>query len=71
MTPFEKIQLIEKITFDSLDKKAKYKGFKSWNQMKKDLMIVRWQSEFIEESIRLALNKFDSEVSSNQKEKEQ
>lgn len=65
MTPFEKVNLINKIIFQSLDKKAKKNGFKDWKQMQKDLNIKRWQVTFIEESMRSALNKLDSINSSN------
>ncbi len=60
MKSIEKIQFIEKILFDSLDKKANKNGYKDWKDMKLKLNIQRWQSAFVEETIRLALNKLDS-----------
>lgn len=58
MTPIEKINLIHKTMFEALDKKAEDNGFKNWLHMKKLLNMEKSKSSFIEETIRLALNKF-------------
>ncbi len=58
MTPIEKINLIHKIMFDVLDIKSQELGYKNWKYMKKEFDMEKWQVEFIEGSVRSALNKF-------------
>ncbi len=68
MTPFDDISRIHKITFKTLDKHARDSGFEDWKDLIYKNKIERTQSFLIEELIRSALNKFNSEISSNQKE---
>ena len=59
MTPYERTQLKHKIVFQTLDEHARESGYKDWNEMK--LEKERSLSFMIEELIRSALNKFDSQ----------
>jgi hypothetical protein len=65
MIEFDNISLIHKIVFQTLDKHAKDSGYKDWKDMQEKNNIKKPQSFMIEELIRSALNKLDSEISSN------
>lgn len=64
MTPFELTQLKHKIVFQTLDELARKSGYKDWNEMKFKNKVEKPQSFMIEELIRSALNKLDTEISS-------
>ena len=65
MTPYEITQLKHQIVFQTLDKHARESGYKDWDDMKLKNNAKRPLSFMIEELIRSALNKFDTEISSS------